>query len=131
MPDWRKPQGKLELIKEKWGEEVPDYQWFMIKGIRGGLTDQEMLRIKELFFPDKTIGFGDVERHGSNIVKEYVLRIRSATRLHLEFELRGQMRPLYLVGYGDDIRRRIDFYRLWHREPPTLRQKISAFFSRQ
>jgi hypothetical protein len=95
-------EDKLELIQQKWGEEVPDYLWFLL-GEKSFLSVDEVTELSQLFFSGEGEA-GDIEVHRSSreqIDGQAVLRVRRSKLLVPHLSLGGVTYHLYQVGYFD------------------------------
>lgn len=114
--NFKSVDGKAEMIEELWEGKVPGYLWFnlgVIKNKQEVVSEKGLEEIKNIFFPEYSPSFGDIEFHQCFWIPETtVLRVRNAQAFALDPCIDGQKAWLYQVGYGDFQQRYVNFWRL-------------------
>lgn len=108
MENWTKPDGKMEIITECWGDKIPDCLWYYIGESEGMEEENDRKAVieaaKDLF--DCRVLPGEIEIHRSTrfgIEGHAVLRVKNPAHMLLSLDVNGVgLCPLYQVGLASN-----------------------------
>lgn len=111
MPDWRSPESdeaKLRLIRERWGNCVPNYLVYEI-GALSVLSTLDLQEVIRAFFYARRPVPDDITVHLCSELttqwRVYALQVCGASDLRVSFTFRNRCCPLLKVGHSSPFAR--------------------------